>query len=975
MKSQKALEWIAGHRLWVMTSIILLSIFPLLHTHPAIAQDHSTTQIIGKIVSSETGDPLPFANIILKRLDSKSDTIGTAAGGTFAMDDGIYRIATTPGLYMIHASYIGYHPKKVIGIEIKEGQSITAEITLVPSAIKIETVKVRSYKDETSEASILQQQRKSPAVSDGVSAEQIAKTSDSNAGEALQRVTGLTLVSGRYVYVRGLGERYSSTQVDGSTIGTPEPNKRVVPLDLFAAGLLDNIVVQKTYTPDKSGDFGGGIVNINIRDFPGHRIWSVSASSGYANMTTGKSFMSYAGGRYDFLGIDDGTRGLPDLVKEIAPHTIIRDRGVFSADTLELLGESFKNTWKTKNKKAFAPYSFQGSFGNEVQLFGQPLGFLGSISLSQSFNSSTGKEISNAVDLGYLVPQRNYDARRSQAKTLWGLIGNASYRLNSHNTISLRTMLNRSSEDEVRHLQGPNFDTTGDDWLNVRYRYVQRGILTNSIASHHNIAPLGGISVDTKFSYSRSTLDEPDRREYNYEIKEKYTTNDDGQIIETYHIWRLSTKDNSLRPTRQFGSMVEDQRIPELTVTIPFRQWDSLDSKFKMGVSYENRDRDFSWRRFYYKEPSRVSPVLSDSLYALPPEILLSNEWVGGSSSDFRLNENTSPGTDNYRGHQDITAAYAMVDMPLHHKLRIVGGFRVEDADVVVETYNPYDDTVGPIYRSELKNTDWLPSINLTYSLSKKTNLRLAASKTINRPEFREISPFNILDIEGGYTQTGNTNLKRAQIYNYDARFEAFPGFSELVAFSLFYKHLKDPIERTIVPGAQPLIQPQNVKVGKLYGAEIEARYGLGHMAGSFRNFALSGNLTLVKSETDVGDLGIQHTSKPPLQGQSPTVVNLGLTYVSSTGQTSAALIYNAFGRRLDALGALDEPDIYEVPRHLVDFTIRRQLGRYTFKFAVENILDEDIRFEQKQPIDGADKPTTIIEMGRAVSLSVSLGS
>ncbi|MBD3334445.1 MAG: outer membrane beta-barrel protein [Candidatus Eisenbacteria bacterium] len=958
-------------------SVLLLASVLIMGFSGAVWSQHDTeTQIMGKVVSSETGEALPFSNIVVKSVSSPGDTVGTAAGGTFAMQDGMYRVSVEPGLYMILASHVGYHPKRVTGIWVESGQSVSANVTLVPAAIQIETVQVRSYKDETSEAAVLQHQKKAAAVSDGVSAEQISRSSDSDAAEVLQRVTGLSVVGGRYVFVRGLGERYSSTQVDGSTVGTPEANKRVVPLDLFAAGLLDNIVVQKTYTPDMPGDFGGGVVNVNMRDFPGQRTWGVSISSGYDNTTTGEGFLTYDGGGYDFLGIDDGTRSLPDLVDELASNTIIRDRGVFSSDTLELLGESFENTWERKSKKAPVPYSFKASYGDEVSLFGQPLGLLGSLSFSHGFKTTEGKEASYSLDVGELDAQRDYDATTSTASTLWGLITNTSYRLNSHNTLSFRAMYNRSAEDETRRLHGPNLDTTGDDWLNVRYRYIERGLFTSSVGSSHNVAPLGGITVDTKFTYSRATRDEPDRREYNYEIKRKFITDDDGNVIDEYDVWRLSTKDNSLRPTRQFGSMEEDHRKPQIDVTIPFRQWNKLDSKLKVGASHENKDRDFSWRRFYFKEPSGVSPAMSDSIFALPPEILLSPEWVGGTSRFFRLNENTFPQSDNYRGHLDITAGYGMIDIPLHRKLRLVTGVRLEEAKVRVEAYDPYGQTdVEALASGELDDTDWLPSANLTYALSEKSNIRLAASKTINRPEFRELSIFSVLDIEGGYTEQGNPDLKRSQIYNYDLRFETYPAINELLAFSVFYKHLKDPIETVLITasGGQSRLQPNNAHKGTLYGAEVEARYGLDRFGDRLQSFAVSGNLTLVESETDLGDLEVtQGTTKPPLHGQSPYVVNLGLFYAHPSGRTSASLIYNVFGERLDAVGIREMPDIYERPRHMLDMTLQHQLGGYSLKLALENLLAEDTRFAHEYQEDL--KTTRLKEEGRRVSLSISFG-
>lgn len=933
-------------------------------------QGTSTGQIIGRIVSSETGEPLAFASLALHRLSSAADTVGTLAGGVLSKPDGSYRIPTPPGSYMIKASYVSYRTKRVTGIEVGADGAVTVDITLAPTPVQIETIEVSSFKIENSEASLLAHRKRAAAVSDGASAQQIAQTSDSDAAEVLQRVTGLSVVGGRYVYVRGLGERYSSTQVDGATIGTPEANKRVVPLDLFAAGLLDNVVVQKTYTPDKPGDFGGGVVNINTRDFPGERVWGLTVSSGYEASTTGKEFLTYGGGSYDFLGIDNGARGMPDLIRKAAPHKIITDRS-FSADTLEMLGESFKNSWKKQTKSAFAPYGLKASYGDEVSVFGQSLGLLAAFSLANSYKSTHGREIRNEGET-VLTRQRDYDGRTSERKVLWGWIGNVSYRLGSCNTVALRTMYNRSAEDEVRFLEGPNTDH-GKYWKNARYRYVERGMFAGSLTAKQYLPSLGDATVDARFSYSHSTREEPDRREYNYELNDRYVYAD-GAIVDTLRVWRLSTKTNDLRPTRHFGTMVEDQRLPEVNVSFPFRQWNRLDAKLKIGGSYENKDRDFTWRRFFYKEPDGLAPARSDSIFALPPEVLLSPEMIGGTRRFFRLNENTFPSTDNYRASQNVGAVYAMMELPLFPKLRTVFGVRMEDADITLKSYDPYG-MADSLATSKLSDTDWLPSVNATYAVSTQTNVRLAYSGTINRPDFREISPFFIIDIEGGYMQTGNPDLKRAWIDSYDLRLETFPSPDELLAVSAFYKNMRDPIEKTIVGGSAPLIMPQNIKRGKLYGGELEVRFGLGHLASSLAGLAATGNVTLVDSETDAGNVGIQHTAKPPLAGQSPYVANLGLHFALPSGRTSASVSYNRFGKRLDTLGVQDDPDVYEMPWQVLDMNVQHKIGGYRLKFAIENILDDEARFAQKQPLDGAWKPTRVSKSGRSVSLAVSMGS
>ena len=391
----------------------------------AAGQAHAE-KILGVLIAEDSAQPLPFANIILTRVDG---TVESPAGGTFTMEDGSYRLDATPGTYKMMASYIGYNPLTVTEVEVADGKDLTLNLTLAPSAMKdiVEEVEVTAKKIENSETYILQLQKKASAVQDGISAAQISKTTDSNAADALQRVTGLSVVDGQNVYVRGLGERYSSTTVNGASVGSPEPNKRVMPMDMFAAGLLDNIVVQKTYTPDKPGDFGGGVVDVTTRDFPGTKVWSLSVGSGMNSNTSGKDFFYHDGGDWDFLGFDDGTREVPDIIP--SDHKIVPKSRFFPCETesedfpytycdstIEKFGESFSQDWKVKNRSSVLPRSFSASYGNEVEFRDQPLGFLGSLSYSRGFKT-VEKEENNYRDES-LSDVTLYDHVRSTASVL-----------------------------------------------------------------------------------------------------------------------------------------------------------------------------------------------------------------------------------------------------------------------------------------------------------------------------------------------------------------------------------------------------------------------------------------------------------------------------------------------------------------------------------------------------------------------------
>jgi len=960
--------------------------------------------ISGLVVSSETGEPMPFANMVLTRLDGTADETGTPAGGTMTMPDGTYRLAAEPGLYRLLVSYIGYHHLTVSNITVDPGEKLTLNISLTPSAIQVAAVEVTAKALQNTDIAILSRQRRAAAVSDGISAEQIGRSTDSNAAEVLQRVTGLSMVGGRYVYVRGLGERYSSTQINGTTIGSPEPNKRVVPLDMFASGLLDNVVVQKTYTPDQPGEFAGGVVDVNTREFPGRRLWSLSLSSGYSAMSTGRDFFTYDGGSTDFLGIDDGTREMPRLVRQLASNARVAQRsyldslrgvpGGFSAREMTDMGRSFNKTWTRSRESAAPSYSFGGSYGNEILMLGRPLGFIGSLSFSNGFRSWDSVERFFKSDGGVLHAETDYDVETSEAGVLWGAIGNAGYRLNDFNTLSLRTMYNRSAEDEFRFYEGTN-ENTGKPLQNTRLRYIERGLFSGSVQNTTHLKHLNGGTLNLRFNYSRADRNEPDRREYNYELQTvtryEYDEEEDEYMpIGTEDIWQLSTRTNSQGLTRMYGEMTEEERSPEVHLTVPFRQWNRLESRLKIGAVHKNKDRDASWRRFHFSTPSDWRGSDRDSVLALTPDILLQDEFIGAGNRSFRLVELTRPERDNYRASMVVTAGYAMLDLPVSRKVRAVVGARVEKAEMTVKSYDIFGlDLIAGMpasayfdsTASRLSDTDILPAVNLTISTNEMTNVRLAYSMTVSRPDFRELSAFGVSDFVSGYEHIGNPNLKRAQIHNYDIRYESYVGHTEMYALSGFYKKMHDPIENSIRMANNPVYQPINGNGGYLWGAEIEGRLRLRRISAGLDGFSASGNMTLVKSESDLEKLaqaGASH--KRPLEGQSPYVVNLGMHYVSSRGTTSLSAMYNIMGKRLAGIGLGELPDIYEKPASSLDMTFSRSLGWTRLKLSAENILNSGTEYTQEQKeIPGVVGKSKVVTRsygkGRSFSLSLSIGA
>lgn len=934
------------------------------------------TRIIGRVLDQANGEGLAFTNVMLYRVESREDTTGTAVGGAMTATDGSYRIPVTPGFYRLLVSYVGYQPRKVFGIGAHEGEVATIDVTLLPDAFKVQTIEVKSTVERATEAAILVKQKNAAAVSDGISSQQIKKTPDSNAADVMKRVTGASVVGGRYLYIRGLGERYSSTMVNGSTVGTPEPNKRVVPLDLFAAGLLDNVVVQKTYTPDQPGEFGGGTVNIQTRDFPGQRVAELSISGGINSESTGQDFLTYTGGGRDFLGFDDGTRALPDVIDKLAKRQKVTEGGIFgggfSSDTLAMIGTAFRPEWGRQTKSAAPNYSVSGTFGNEVAFLGQPLGFLASLSLSNAYQTESGQE--NTYENSGYTAKSLYDVKTSEASALWGAVMNSSYRVSDFHTLSIRGMYNRSAEDEVRYAEGVSYDFD-KRVQNTRLRYVERGLFTGSAGMNHYLSRFHGAKLDWRVGYSNAQRNEPDRREISYEENSVYLVDPDDRevILDTLQVFQLGRSN----PKRLFGEMGEEERSYEANLVYPLSSTAGREAKFKTGFQLKNRDRDSRWRRFSFMRPSfnGKTPAERDSILALPADQLMEIDRIGGpanAAEDFVIREETTA-SDSYQAHQDVQAGYAMFDVAVTPRFRAVVGARIEAAKLENRTYDIFG--VVPDSVATLDDTDVLPAVNLSYAVTEATNLRAAYSITVSRPELRELSVLSMEDPVTNTVEIGNVDLKRSRITNVDLRWESYPTPSELFAVSAFYKSFEDPIERSVLLSTQPVYKPINAESAELFGAELECRLGLVRLRESLQNWGLTGNLTLVDSEARLDEhTGVQKSNERPLEGQSPYVANAGLFYTSGNGRTSAAVLYNIFGKRLYRVGLLDYPDIYERPRGTLDLTfshklrLTRHVPNARFKVAAGNLTDSKSEFKQALITHSSSR-------GRSISIGISTGS
>ena len=726
--------------------------------------------------------------------------------------------------------------------------------------------------------------------------------------------------------------------LNGVVVPSTRPDKKVVPMDLVPAALLQNIRTEKSYTPDQPGEFSGGLVKMNTVDFPRSPILKLSYGTGFGSTTTFKDFADYPGGSRDWLGFDDGTRVLPSGI----PNQRLTRRGRFS-DTgftpteLQGYGQSFSNVWTPRGgRNAIPNQSFNFMAGNTFGKLGVVL------ALSHGNKSHRQQESRNyyrSAGQGKLSPLREYEMDFSTRSILTGKF---AYELTDNNRIQFQNFFSKDTSDESRFFEG--YDSDGQQRVrNQRIRMIEEDVGSTKISGEHYLTVLGNSFLTWRLSYSLSSLDEPDLREALYEER-----ND-----------RFLLADESQSGFRLFNDLDEDIWEPGLDWTTYFNHG-SVNSSIKVGASYRSRQRDFLSRRFRFA-PLRTAGI---DLTQTPERIFTPRNI---HPSGFELREETRP-TDTYDAKQLTRAGYAMLDLSIDN-WRFIGGARVEADSQRVETFDLFDRTAPTGVSTRLDNTDLLPAFSVVYRLDNDMNLRGGYGRTLNRPEFRELSPFEFTDVVGGRAVVGNPELVRARIQNWDFRWEWFMSSNELLSAGFFFKDFENPIEREIQLTAQLRTSFINAQGAKNLGIELETRKNLGGLSSALQNFFVSANYTLVDSAVEISreQVPLLTNLNRALEGHSRHVCNGVLQYEHPTAGSMARLLYNYQGDRISDVGAQGLPDVVQVGVPRMDAVFIQPLGKSRrLKVSAENLLDHQYEYRQ------GDRIQRSYRIGRSFSVGIS---
>lgn len=884
------------------------------------------------IVSEPTDNgssPVPFANVVVS-----GTTIGTSTDF-----DGRYTLELEAGAYDIVFSYVGFGSDTIMSVKIEAGVTTTLSHTMQGSAINIDAFEVVVEQDRERETVLLMDRKETTDLVQNIGAKELAKKGASDVAEGVQKVVGLSVVGGRYVFVRGLGDRYNSAYMNGMPLPSPDPDAKVAPLDIFPTNVVSSISVNKAFTPELYGDFSGGAVDIRTKQTTNKNTLQISVGGGMNTQSTFQNGKTYAGGATDFWGFDDGTRDLP-------PSFINGDP--LSGDRVL----PFRQNFNSQNNTQRPDMNF-GLYGANTMDIGEnsKLNILFTANYKNESRYQIGKNRivnnQNAALIDYTVEAYNFNTQTSGLAT-------ANLELGKQHEITFNSLYVNLSSDQHRENYGFHFDYENDVYAR-RYTFRQNNVWVNQLQGRHGFGIEDRLEVAWDVSYSKANSDEPDRRQLVY-LRDPET--------DIYNFNAIDRIENH----RWFSDLVEDEQAAGASVKYRIRET-SIDDEIvsllsvKTGVQVKRKNRDFGYRIFSY----RLEDIVGDNPQGVDPNTpdayLDQNAYLTG---DFFIQEVTGPEATHFI-RQDINAAYLTAEVAIiPQKLVLLGGARVEDGDQRVIYKNNFDSEIDPFRVAKNTSVDVLPFVNVKYDLNEQNVLRASASKTLSRPGFREMAPFEYTEFFAGTKNMGNPNLVNGTNYNLDVRFERYPNPGEIIAVGAFGKRLEDPIEKVALASASGQLQSfRNTGIGEVVGLEFEYVKNIGRLFGQdstvWNDFSIGLNATVLESNIDLsgssnaaGASQVVTNEQRPLQGASPYLINADLSYTKVLSDNLKGVItvaYNVYGRRVFAAGENGLGDQYELPLNTLNLVVRAEIGeKWQLSMKGSNLLDAEYRVEQETP-------------------------
>lgn len=965
-----------------MKTIIMNTLFTCLLLLLSIFVLADNGKVRGVVIDGNTGETLVGVTVLVS---------GTATGTATDLD-GEFSIELPPGKYKLQLSYISYQPLTIDDLKVEPGEVILLDnISLSENNHHINEVVVAAEAIRTTEAALNMIKKQSANIMDGISASKINLIGDNNAVDAAKRITGVSVEEGKYVYVRGLGDRYSKTTLNGMVIPGLDPDRNSLQMDIFPTSLVDNMMISKNFSAELPADFTGGIVNIETRDFPEKKLLSISAGISYnPDMHFNSAFLTHPGGSTDFLGFDDGTRSLPHRARH--PNIPTPISGASQQETTDFIN-SFSPVLAATRESNPVDYNISFSTGNQIDL--SP-GSKRNPKLGYVFSLSYRSEYKYYTDLSYGEYQRhidpdNYELRYAtlqngemgENNVLIGLLGGLAYKTN-RSKIRLTGMLLQNGEKRAGKFSidnnGEAVGQSGYYATSDNLEYNQRTLANVLLHGRHRTRS-SGWQIDWRLSPSLSTLEDPD-------IRKTAFTHTSGRSS-----FMAGAGGN---PARIWRSLNELNAMGKLDVTKQY-QFRNIDAKLKIGFSHTHKERDYEILFFDMQFfGSQQWPEASPEKVLIPENI-----YPNRPNSIYYQSGNLDPNPNAYNSVSGNTGLYISNEFTPIRNIKTVLGLRAENYTQWHtgrdQRYASGDIENGRNLSEEkvLDAFDLFPSVNVIYSLTHDQNLRISYSKSIARPSFKELSFAQILDpvsnrIFNGslFTYPGwNGQLTETRIDNLDLRWELFMEGGQIISASAFYKNFDNPIELVRIPEQQTSTeyQPRNVGNGRLYGVEIEINKNLDIITPVLKNFNLNGNFTYIESKIKMteDEYNSRSTYKKTgetihdyrkMAGQSNYVINAAFLYNNRNAGLDAGFFYNVKSPTLTIVGAGLFPDVYNMPFHSLNFSMNKKIGKNgntAIEFKVSNILDSKLT-SSYQSYEAENKTYSNMSPGRSFGMGIS---
>ncbi|GGZ35025.1 TonB-dependent receptor [Echinicola pacifica] len=931
--------------------------------------------IRGNIIEEGLGEPLIGVSVLVKETQT----------GAVTDLDGDFEIKLAPGTYTIVASFISFNKLEISGVEVKPNQvTLLSDLQMGESTEELESVVVTAQAIRTTEAALMTVKRNAASMIDGISASTFRKIGDSDAASAIKRVTGVSIEGGKYVYIRGLGDRYTKTVLNGVDIPGLDPDRNSIQMDIFPTNVVDNIIVSKSFTSNLPADFTGGVVDIETKDFPEEKTFKVSLSGGYnPSMHFNKNYLSVQGSKTDFLGYDNGYRAIPTGGSTDIPQyaEVVTQPNSPEGQEYQSILRGFNPTMGGTRGRNLMDMSLGISFGNQIAVGNDnKLGY----NFALTYTNETSYYEGAQYNL-YGKPSDASDYQLTPLETQVGDYGTNNVLLGGLAGLAYKTGLSKFKLNVLRLQNGEStvgqFDfesnnvgtVYGADQYNIEYS--ERSLTNVLLSGEHKLGPTNDWELGWKISPTRSVIEDPDVR-----------------------ILRFRDGNNDIStevglPERIWRSLDENNLVGKVDITKNY-SFMNEPAKFGFGSSYAYKERDFLIQSFQF--PTGNTEFDGDPNAVFDEENLFSADNING----LRYDPLFIPNNPNaYNASINNLGLYVNTEIKPVENLKAIIGVRMEKYE---QFYTGSNQTRTIVLNNAkvLDDTDFFPTLNLIYDLGEVQNLRFSYSRTIARPSFKELSFAEILDPITGRTFIGGLfeertnggtevlwdgNLQATRIHNVDARWEMFPKRGEIVSASAFYKQFSNPIEMVQFLSDPGAFQPRNVGDGKVLGLELEVRKSLDIISPAAKNFFFNANVTVTKSSIEMSESELRSrelsaregedvSATRDMAGQAPFIINTGIAYENFENGWEAGVYYNVQGSTLSYVGFGNRTDTYTVPFNSLNLNVNKSFGsdeRFQTGLKISNLLN-DKKEEVFRSYEADDQIFTSLSPGTKISVKLA---